>query len=597
MLFLFLTLEFWLLFLFFDPILTLRYAPSLVCAFIGTACTRQLIAKSKTGKENSLFLSAYFSGILIFLVSPIFHAFFPAAIPGISAVKIYLFGAGFLALFLEFNPPYHPCDYRPALILTLILKAIFIAALFRFGLKGLAAASALSFMILAVYTAGHSFNFYEWISLFFRFCLVFWAILGIDYGVDIGRPVLTFLIKLALLSLLISPFLLSVHFKRPKKPAPLERKILYGLAGFILIFALLEIGANWYMLHRASDEFLTQYGSLAQIQKVYQSAMVSHRYLGYAGTPNFQKQSNRHNSLGFRGDEIPIPKPPGEFRIACIGGSTTYEGAVQDYKLAYPQLLEARLKEKGYSNVRVINAGLSGWASWESLINFEFRLLDLDVDLVIIYDALNDAQARLVWPPDAYRGDNSGAKEPPATKFFLQNPLEYSTVLRYFLVRFKLTKPQSVLEVTLDKKTPTFYGSMFEDQVFRGIYPSGIFKTVPVAEMLRKNPPVYFQRNLENLIAIAKKRNIKVVLATFAYVILPNQTTSVPEYRAALEEMNGILRKMAADEKVYLFDFSKVSPKDPKLYHDGTHVNPDGSKIKASLFADYLVQNELIPRN
>ena len=56
----------------------------------------------------------------------------------------------------------------------------------------------------------------------------------------------------------------------------------------------------------------------------------------------------------------------------------------------------------------MINAGLAGWSSWESMINFQLRLLDLEPDLIIVYHAVNVLHARLVWPPEAYQPDNSG---------------------------------------------------------------------------------------------------------------------------------------------------------------------------------------------
>ena len=41
----------------------------------------------------------------------------------------------------------------------------------------------------------------------------------------------------------------------------------------------------------------------------------------------------------------------------------------------------------------VINAGTPGWTSAESLINLQFRLLELNPDMIIIYEAVNDTFA------------------------------------------------------------------------------------------------------------------------------------------------------------------------------------------------------------
>src|SRR5687768_13738025 len=50
------------------------------------------------------------------------------------------------------------------------------------------------------------------------------------------------------------------------------------------------------------------------------------------------------NSLGFRGPEIGVPKPPGVFRIFAIGESSTFGWkGVRSHEEAWPALLEAKL--------------------------------------------------------------------------------------------------------------------------------------------------------------------------------------------------------------------------------------------------------------
>jgi lysophospholipase L1-like esterase len=60
--------------------------------------------------------------------------------------------------------------------------------------------------------------------------------------------------------------------------------------------------------------------------------------------------------------------------------------------------------------VQVINAGVGGYNCWEVLINLELRVLDLDPDLIIIYEGRNDVRAGLVEPA-SYRGDDSGRRK------------------------------------------------------------------------------------------------------------------------------------------------------------------------------------------
>ena len=67
------------------------------------------------------------------------------------------------------------------------------------------------------------------------------------------------------------------------------------------------------------------------------------------------KQSSR---MGFRGQDVAEPKPEGEIRIFCLGGSTTY-GHGLSAEAAYPAQMGAILQEKYKGrDVEVVNAGV-----------------------------------------------------------------------------------------------------------------------------------------------------------------------------------------------------------------------------------------------
>ena len=109
------------------------------------------------------------------------------------------------------------------------------------------------------------------------------------------------------------------------------------------------------------------------------------------------------------------------YRIAVLGGSSAYTLNVENNEKTFTALLEKSLVDKfGYEHVAVINAAVSGYNSWESLINLEFRVLDIDPDMIIVYQGQDDVHARLVSPV-SYRGDNSGRRkkwEDPVIRFY-----------------------------------------------------------------------------------------------------------------------------------------------------------------------------------
>src|SRR5439155_3847106 len=109
----------------------------------------------------------------------------------------------------------------------------------------------------------------------------------------------------------------------------------------------------------------------------------------------------------------------------------------------------------------------------------------------------------LVWPPSAYRGDNSGFL---ADRWSLEEPslLERSTLVRAAMIKVGLILPQTALWRALGPLPPTSYVVRFAEQRQNGTYPSGPFHHVSVRTMLDSNPPTYWERNLRTLIAVAR---------------------------------------------------------------------------------------------
>jgi lysophospholipase L1-like esterase len=370
-------------------------------------------------------------------------------------------------------------------------------------------------------------------------------------------------------------------------------KAFLALLAFGVSFALLEIGAR-ALLGLASEEFFMRYASLPQLDDRFgkaRSMFVPHAYLGVVPRPSWSRAANRHNSLGFRGAEMPRSKPAGEFRIVCMGGSTTYTSAVDDWRLSYPAQLERVLRE-GHPLVRVVNAGVSDWTSWETVINFQTRVLDLEPDLAVVYHAINDFESRLVWPPAAYRPDNSGSRvhaleAPPRI-------LERSTLLRFFLIRLGRSRPPARIERVL-KRPESSRLIVYRNQLAAGTYPQDPFDEVSIDQILAANPPVYFRRNLENLIAIARFRGVAVVLTTMPTAPAEAHLSfaAAPDIRG-IGEMNDVTRAIADEQDIALFDLAERFPADVSLFADGVHVNKRGAALHAELLARFLEERGLV---
>lgn len=368
---------------------------------------------------------------------------------------------------------------------------------------------------------------------------------------------------------------------------------------FLVLLALsvsftgLELGARAFLWLAPEDVFM-RYASLAQLEAHFgesRSKLMPHVYLGVIPRPAWSRGANRHNALGFRGAEIPQPKPAGEFRIACLGGSTTYTSPVEDWRLAYPAQLERELRS-GHPRVRVVNAGVPDWTSWETVFSFQTRVLDLQPDLAIVYHAINDFEARLVWPPDAYRPDNSGSRVVPAPS--PTGVFEHSTLFRILLSRTGLVRPEGRLERVLARPESSRL-IPFRRQLEAGAYPQPPFDEVPLEQILAANPPVYFRRNIENLIAIARFRSVSVVLTTMPTAPLEAHLQfASPQDVLGIGEMNEVTRAIAREQHVALFDLAALFPTDASLFVDGVHVNERGAAIHARLLASFLEERGLV---
>ena len=98
------------------------------------------------------------------------------------------------------------------------------------------------------------------------------------------------------------------------------------------------------------------------------------------------------NSLGFRGDEFTREKPANTVRIVCLGASTTFSAEVssQPRDVAAPAAGETPGRPIPAMKIEVINAAVGGYVAADNLKNLRHRVLPLDPDLVIYYEANNE---------------------------------------------------------------------------------------------------------------------------------------------------------------------------------------------------------------
>lgn len=89
------------------------------------------------------------------------------------------------------------------------------------------------------------------------------------------------------------------------------------------------------------------------------------------------------NESGLRSPTVTLPKPRGEYRILCLGGSALF-GAGVDQQETMPARLEQYLKANTTIPVEVLNAGCPDAGPLVSLLRYRQDLARLQPDLVLL---------------------------------------------------------------------------------------------------------------------------------------------------------------------------------------------------------------------
>lgn len=279
------------------------------------------------------------------------------------------------------------------------------------------------------------------------------------------------------------------------------------------------------------------------------------------------------NDRGFRSSEVAMPKPPGRFRIFCLGGSTTYGTSVADPAKTYPAQLQAYLREKsGNPDIEVINAGISYACSFEVLSTFLYRVLPLEPDLVVVDASINDVEPLLM--PE-YAEDYTHWRQnwtAPSAPFWLRAALMSPT---FSILYAKIAKPHTKAASYQKAKLNVHY----------------LDKLDVSSEVLARKPTAY-RRNLENLVLVAKGRGIKVMLANAR-----NRDTQ-PHIERVYEMHREVTSDLSKTYGVAVCDFHSLGMRIPKSHFvnirggsDPNHLDAAGERMKAEIFGDTLLKS------
>ncbi len=314
---------------------------------------------------------------------------------------------------------------------------------------------------------------------------------------------------------------------------------------------------------------------------------IGQAYLLYASAPNYANErfGLQHNEDGYRGKAVPLNKQPGMLRVLCLGGSTTYGGTVGRPEQAYPAVLEDFLRASlpaAYTNVEVINGGLTWGNSAELLTHYHFKYHYYRPDLIVINTGGNDAEG---YTLPYYHPDNSNWRQPMVNLRPLPRAWRWMARSRFVSL--------FVLNI------------FYSDQLYGGqfVIPGGARPAAPWfkpdGQLLAKPREIpekhlSFLHNMDALIRTALADRAQVLLVPFRAA--PQGYKSKPFELSQILRHETMLRKLA--EKYQLgyapFPASVISPEN---WTDHCHLNVNGEREKAAHIAAYvnsLLQQRLL---
>jgi lysophospholipase L1-like esterase len=288
-------------------------------------------------------------------------------------------------------------------------------------------------------------------------------------------------------------------------------------------------------------------------------------------------------------------KDNGEIRIATIGGSTTANVNLS-FDENWPGQLGALLQQAlPGKTIRVINAGVPGFDTTQSIGNLALRVMPFNPDVVVIYHAYNDLKA--IRPNIAYNPDYSHVhrrpygfhKEPPWLIRLLNRNMFYVRM------RNKYRQLQAL-------STPA--GAKDEQQRLRA---------VPVLAART------FEQHLQALVAIAQAGGAKVVLSSYATLHDPQRDYSDRRVVGALSAMqkqelyglahfttgltlngifegikqyNEIIKVVAKRNNTGWVDNAALIPHETEYFVDRVHFTPRGAaRMAENLLPAVLAQS------
>ena len=164
----------------------------------------------------------------------------------------------------------------------------------------------------------------------------------------------------------------------------MKKKIIFTLIPVVLALVVFLSMAEVYLRHFSKAGYITpeilKDRSLQYVSSIFSRYVLAEKEADVVG---WNKKKYHLNSRGYRGPEFPEKKPGGAIRIMFYGGSAVFDVGVDH---DWPRRVEELLRQNGFPEVEVINAGIPGSATFNSFGRFFAEGHLFNPDYVVLYN-------------------------------------------------------------------------------------------------------------------------------------------------------------------------------------------------------------------
>jgi lysophospholipase L1-like esterase len=298
------------------------------------------------------------------------------------------------------------------------------------------------------------------------------------------------------------------------------------------------------------------------------------------------------NSKGYRGAEFSVEKPADTIRVMIYGGSSVFDLAAPG-DLDWPRLVEAQLRDAGFGNVEVINAGIPGHASTDVVTRLLTEGHYLKPDYMLIYNGWNDIKYF--------------SKSQPILRHM--EPIGLNPLLYYQGEFDRFLSENSAIYIRLRQ---LYWKTQMNIQTEGAIARDReIAKTLQLGKLLpetasgqhgvHRRGPAQYEMNIRAFIDVVRNIGATPILVSQASLVHPANTDSEKKSIRydyinlsheglvdAYQEIARALANVAVDKGGQLIDAAAMVPKKSEYFHDHVHLKWLGSRHVAKVVAAEL---------